>query len=116
MRYLVPVVMVVLTCGLASCRDNPPAIYPTVAPYEEAKLPLGPGDKIQLTIYYGSKNIQAQYTIDSSGDIDVQYIGSVKAGGKTANEIRKDIKDRLEDGYLLDPIVSISIVEINSLK
>jgi polysaccharide biosynthesis/export protein len=116
MRFLSVVAVVVAVVAGSGCRDNPPAIYPTVAPFDEAKMPLGPADKLQLTIYYGSKNITAQYTIDSTGDIDVQYIGAVKVGGKTTREIKDDITKRLGDGYIIDPIVSISIVEINSQK
>ncbi len=98
------------------CRDNPPAIYPTTAPFDEAAMPLGPSDKIQLVVYYGSKDIKAQYTIDATGSIDVQFIGSVIVAGKTTQQVQKDIKQRLGDGYINDPIVSITLVEINSQK
>jgi len=98
------------------CRDNPPVVYPTTAPFDETQMPLGPSDKIQLTVYYGSKDIKAQYTIDATGDIEVQFIGSVKVAGKTTQVVQKEIKDRLGDGYINGPIVSITLVEINSQK
>lgn len=102
-------------CLCASCHDDPPVIYPTIAPLDVNKLALGPGDKLNLTVFYGSHSIQAAYTLDSSGQISVQFIGAVEANGKTLEQVREDIKARLADGYLNDPIVSLTISEINSL-
>jgi polysaccharide export outer membrane protein len=99
----------------AGCHDNPPVTYPTVASVDESKLPLGPGDKLNLTVYYGAKSINANYMLDASGQMDVQFIGAVTAGGKTLGAVRDEIKARLADGYLKDPIVSLTIVELNSL-
>ena len=106
-------VLTILVC--ASCHDDPPVIYPTTAPLDVNKLALGPGDKLNLTVFYGSHSIQAAYTLDSSGQISVQFIGAVEANGKTLEQVRDDIKRRLADGYLNDPIVSLTIAEINSL-
>jgi protein involved in polysaccharide export with SLBB domain len=98
-----------------ACHDDPPVVYPTIAPLDVNKLALGPGDKLNLTVFYGSHSIQAAYTLDNSGQISVQFIGAVEANGKTLEQVREDIKARLADGYLNDPIVSLTITEINSL-
>jgi polysaccharide export outer membrane protein len=90
-------------------------IYPTTAPLDVNKLALGPGDKLNLTVFYGSHSLQASYTLDNSGQISVQFIGAVEANGKTVEEVREAIQKRLADGYLNDPIVSLTIAEINSL-
>jgi polysaccharide export outer membrane protein len=100
---------------LSGCGDDPPVVYPTVAPFDETKLVLGPGDKLALSVFYGSKEMKATYSLDSSGQIEVQYIGSVTALGKSVSEVQADIQQRLADGYLNDPIVSLTVVEINSL-
>jgi polysaccharide biosynthesis/export protein len=99
---------------LVGCRDNPPIVYPTVAPFDESKMTLGPGDKLELTVYYGAKQSKATYTLDPSGDIEVQFIGTVKAGDITAGQVQTEIQTRLADGFLNKPIVSLSVVEINS--
>jgi len=108
--------LLVLFVLLVACRDDPPIVYPMTAPFDEAKLPLGPGDKIELVIYQGSREQKAAYTLDASGDMEVQYIGTVKGAGKTVRSVREEIQMRLADGYLLDPVVSVSVVEINSQK
>jgi polysaccharide export outer membrane protein len=104
-----------IVLAAVGCHDDPPVTYPTVAKVDESRLPLGPGDKLSLTVYYGARSLQALYTLDASGQIDVQFIGAVSAGGKTLGVVRDEIKSRLADGYLNDPIVSLTIVELNSL-
>lgn len=99
---------------LASCGDNPPAVYPTVAPLDETQLTLGPGDKIELVVYAGTRNSTATYVLDASGEIEVQYIGTIAAAGKTAKDIKDEVQAKLADGYLVDPIVSLSVLEVNS--
>jgi protein involved in polysaccharide export with SLBB domain len=111
----VSILLIVLATTGAGCHDDPPVVYPTVATLDESNLKLGPADKLNLTVYYGSKSINATYTLDQSGQISVQFIGTVTAGGKTLGEVRDEIKARLADGYLNEPIVSLTIVEINSL-
>lgn len=108
-------VLVMLAVGVFACGDNPPVVYPTVAPFDESRLLLGPGDKLALSVFYGSKEMKATYTLAGSGDIEVQFIGRVGAGGKSVRDVQEDIRVRLADGYLVDPIVSLTVVEINSL-
>jgi len=111
MRALFIIVALVMACG-----DDPPVVYPTVAPFDEAKLALGPGDKLQLVVYWGSKSSSATYLLDATGDMEVQYIGKITAGGKSTRQVQEEIKKRLADGYLVDPVVSLTVIEINSLK
>ncbi|HEY3804363.1 MAG TPA: polysaccharide biosynthesis/export family protein [Kofleriaceae bacterium] len=115
MRVLALIVMVI---GLAACQNVPPANYPAVPPdFDVTKLALGPGDKVELTIYYGGgKESKATYTLDSSGQMEVQYIGTVDAGGKDPSSVKDEIQRRLGDGYLVNPGVSLSVAERNSLK
>ena len=101
---------------LVGCGDDPPPVYPTIAPIQEDQLTLGPGDKIELVVYGGTRQSKATYVLDASGDLEVQYIGTVSAGGKTAKAVQEVIQARLADGYLRDPIVSLTVVEINSRK
>ncbi len=101
----------------AACGDNPPVVYPTAPPsLNESQLTMGPGDKIDLVIYFGQNETKATYTLDSSGEIAVRYIGTVSAAGKTAAQLKGEVQTKLADGYLRDPIVSVTVSEINSRK
>ncbi|HUS28116.1 MAG TPA: polysaccharide biosynthesis/export family protein [Kofleriaceae bacterium] len=111
MRLLVLAFLAFVACG-----DNPPVVYPTVAPFDPAKLALGPGDKLELTVFYGQNEQKQTYTLDASGQMEVRYIGAVSANGKTTHEVQEEIRSRLADGYLNEPIVQLQVVEINSLK
>lgn len=101
---------------LVGCSDNPPPIYPTTSPIDEAKLSLGPGDKLELVVYHGSTQTKANYVLDAVGEMEVQYIGTVSAGGKTAKSVQKEIELKLADGYYNNPVVSLTVLEINSRR
>jgi polysaccharide export outer membrane protein len=111
MRLIALIMLLLLGCG-----DNPPVVYPTTAPFDDTKLALGPGDKLELTLFYGDNEAKQTYTLDSSGQMEVRFIGTVAAGGKTVRDVQEEIRSRLADGYLRDPVVSLTVVEINSLK
>jgi polysaccharide export outer membrane protein len=112
-----PILLACLITGvLAGCKPPPPANYPTSTPIEEVEAPLGPGDVFDVVIYYGSKEAKASYRLSKTGAIAVQYIGDVIANGKTVAALQEEIRARLADGYLRDPIVSISLTEANSTK
>ena len=109
-------VLILLVVLATACRDNPPPTYPTVVPTDETKLALGPGDKIELVVYHGSTQTKANYVLDAVGEMEVQYIGTVVAGGKTPKSVQEEIQQKLADGYYNDPVVSLTVVEINSRK
>jgi polysaccharide export outer membrane protein len=115
MRQFLLVLVILVAFVAPSCHDDPPVVYPTIAPLDVNKLALGPGDKLSLTVFYGSHSLQAAYTLDNSGKVSVQFIGAVEANGKTVEQVRETIQARLADGYLNDPIVSLTLAEINSL-
>lgn len=101
---------------LVACRDIPPANYPTTQPTVEATLsPLGINDVIEVVIYNGTQRTNATFRLDPTGKISVQYIGDVDALNKKPNELKDEIQRRLADGYLVDPIVSVIVTEVNSL-
>lgn len=99
------------------CGQLPPADYPTAQPVEDMPiLPIGIGDVIEVTIHNGAQSNKLPFKIDSTGKISVQYIGDVDVLGKTPTALKTDIQARLADGFLVDPIVSVTVTEINSLS
>jgi protein involved in polysaccharide export with SLBB domain len=110
------ILLAIVLLAYGGCGDDPPVVYPTVAPFDDTKLALGPGDKLELTVFYGNHEAKQTYTLDGSGQMEVRYIGTVSAGGKTVRNVQEEIRSRLADGYLNDPVVQLTVVEINSLK
>jgi len=116
MRPLLVALVLALLSGVGACGDVPPANYPTVAPAEDLSSELGVGDVVDVTIFNGTKESKASYTLNDSGTISVHYIGEVPAVGRTPDALRDEVRARLADGYLRDPIVAIRVTEVNSRK
>jgi polysaccharide export outer membrane protein len=115
MRHLTWVVLAALViCD--GCGGAPAAHYPSTQPLEERDAPLGPGDAFDLTIYFGSSENKSSYRLTPTGKIAVQYIGDVVAAGKTVQELQDEIRAKLADGYIREPVVNISLTEANSTK
>ena len=112
-RLLCVLIAAVLT---SACSDPPPADYPTAGIIPAAEAPLGSGDVFELRIYYGNHELKSTHRLNASGAISVQFIGSVAVAGKLVAAVEEDIRGRLSDGYLRDPVVSITLLEANSQR
>ena len=109
---------VVITMGAiapACGGGTTPTNYPD-SPRTTKSATLGPGDVIDVRVFYGSKELNRGYRIAQDGSIAFPYIGRVETKDRSQSDVEKDIQTRLADGYLNDPIVSIDIKEYNSRK
>jgi polysaccharide biosynthesis/export protein len=91
--------------GLASSRP--------VLAQEEYRL--GPEDVIEVTVW-GHQDLQRQVAIALDGTITFPLIGEVKAAGKSIQGLEKALAQKLADGYLVNPQVSINVKEYKSQK
>jgi len=76
---------------------------------------LGPGDVFEVRIY-GEKGLSGVHRMADDGSIDFPLIGRVDANGLTPREIGAQIVERLRQGYLVSPSVSVYVREYNSRK
>ena len=76
--------------------------------YDDYKL--SSGDKISIQVYDES-DLDLEVLLDSSGNIAYHMLGLVPYDGLTVKELKKTLTDKLSGGYLIDPKVSVSIVE-----
>jgi polysaccharide export outer membrane protein len=102
--------------ALAACSQIPPANYPTTAPPIDDDSALGSGDVFELAVFNGAKETRSSYHVDPNGTVSVQYIGDVQVLGKRPFEVQREVQARLADGYLVAPVVSVTVTEINSRK
>lgn len=70
---------------------------------------LGSGDKVRVTVF-GEADLSGEYEIDGSGVVAFPLIGEVKAIGGSARDLEKTIANKLLDGYLKNPVVSIEVL------
>jgi polysaccharide export outer membrane protein len=75
---------------------------------------LAPGDRITVTVF-GQADLSVDTLVDDAGNILVPFIGPIDAAGRTILECQKLIHDRLADGVLNQPSVSVRISELRPL-
>jgi protein involved in polysaccharide export with SLBB domain len=70
---------------------------------------LGADDKVRI-IVYNEPNLTGEYLVNSAGMISFPLIGDVQALDRSTEEVRKEIEDKLANGYLRAPQVSIDVL------
>jgi len=76
---------------------------------------LGVGDVFEIRVFM-EPELSAVYRVSSDGVINFPLIGKITASGLSAIQLADIIAQKLKDGYLADPQVSIFIKEYNSKK
>lgn len=99
------VVLVVTACDAGA---PAPQIPEPLAP--AAVHRLGPGDVFEAKVF-GDERLDGKYQLAEDGTINFPLLGTIDAAGKTQHELAELLEDRLADGYLRDPHVTINIVE-----
>jgi len=84
---------------------------PTLAPSMD--YVVGAQDLLKITIY-GEPLLSGAIRVDNDGSFPFQYLDRVKAEGLTTAQIEKVLRDRLGDGYLRSPQVSVEVIEYRS--
>lgn len=77
---------------------------------------IGALDKISITVFQEPELSLAEVPVDASGNILLPLIGSVTAAGKTTGELSREIADRLDERFLVDPQVSVIVSSSVSQK
>ncbi len=76
---------------------------------------IGPGDVLVIRVW-GHEDLTQEVVVSPEGGFRFPLIGEVKAVGRSAEEVRMILTERLADGYLVDPQVEVIIREYNSQK
>jgi protein involved in polysaccharide export with SLBB domain len=107
-----------LTCALcasgAACADPKPSVYPAQPSYVEDST-AAPNDLLEIRVAK-QEPLTGEFEIDGDGMISFPHIGAVASSGKTPLQIGTEIHDRLADGYLRDPQVTVRIKERRSKR
>jgi len=69
---------------------------------------LGPGDQLHI-IVFGEADLTGDFRIGPSGNLPFPLIGEVDASGLTAQQLGGVLEQRLREGYVRAPRVSVSI-------
>src|SRR5262245_35354599 len=76
---------------------------------------LGPGDKLSITVHRRA-DLSGEFRVLPGGVVSLPFLGNVSAAGKTVEEVRDAVVQRLrDDAALLDPRVSVEIAEMQPI-
>jgi polysaccharide export outer membrane protein len=93
-----------MLAGCSSYRPTPAAFHEVL----EQPYRLGAGDRIRVTVFE-QEGLTNTYSVDQSGYLSFPLVGAIPARGHTAQQMEKEIADKLRQGYLRDPDVSVEI-------
>lgn len=111
----------VLTGCASNTTPSPPTVvgavnYPLPRPAETVEYTIGVGDLLDVTVFQVPTLSKEDVLVDSAGDIQLPLLGTIHAEGVTAPALAESIRVRLDNQYLRDPSVSVSVAEAAGLK
>ena len=107
-------ILLALAILLPACGDPTPSKYPSQEVYVEDTT-LGIGDEFLVRVFR-QKDMTDTYVVSSEGTISFPLIGVIEVVGKTPPQVEELLRDRLADGFLKNPQVSILVKEYKSKK
>ena len=93
-----------LLTGCASYRPAPAAFHEVL----EQPYRLGAGDRVRVTVFE-QEGLTNTYAVDQAGYVAFPLVGAVAARGFTTQQLEGNIAEKLRQGYLRDPDVSVEI-------
>lgn len=109
-------VLVVAFCLAAACQSGKPQPEPShVADMLPPDESLGVDDVFQVRVY-GEGDLSGEFRISDDGTIDYPFAGRMHVLGLRSGEVQTLIAEKLKDGYLKNPQVSVMVKEWNSRK
>ena len=91
---------------LAGCARTPPPLPGGVT----GAYHLGTGDTVRI-IVYNQQSLSNDFTVGDDGTISVPMLGAVPARGKTVQELEGVLYNKLNDGVLVRPGVSVQLAQ-----
>jgi protein involved in polysaccharide export with SLBB domain len=86
--------------------------------YSAPEIPpsvLGADDLVEIRVHLESE-LSGEFRLDASGAIDFPLLERVELAGLLPSEAAAKLRDGLSDGYMVDPQVTVDVLEFNSRK
>jgi polysaccharide export outer membrane protein len=81
--------------------------YASASPYQQPYT-LDAGDKLRIVVF-GQDGISNSYVVDAGGNVNLPLIGAVPARGYATQQLSKMIVERLKQGYVREPHVTVEV-------
>lgn len=74
----------------------------------DAPYLLDAGDRLRIQVF-GQEGLTNSYIVDAAGNVSITLIGTVPARGLTTVDLSRRIAERLRNGYIRNPHVSVEV-------
>lgn len=102
---------VILSLFVSGCASSPHSAAAVAVDYV---YKLGRGDKVKIAVF-GEEQLTGDFALNGNGEISFPLLGLVKAEGRSVEELRAEIQDRLGREYIRNPRVTIDIANYRSV-
>ena len=110
-------VMALALCAAAAILPGCTTYNPPARAFHEATIQpytLDSGDRLRVTVFE-QEGLTNTYTVDQAGYIAFPLIGQVAVRGLTLPKVEKLVAQKLQQGYLRNPDVSIEVDRCRSV-
>jgi polysaccharide biosynthesis/export protein len=76
---------------------------------------LGPEDEIEIRVW-NHDDLTRKMRVGLKGTITYPFVGEIRAQGRTIQELQKELEHKLGPRYIVNPIVTINVLEYKSQK
>lgn len=117
-RIYACVIGLIAACiGASGCAHNAPVAPPAAADAEDvlADDQVGVDDMFDVRVY-GEPDLSGSYRVATDGTIDFPLAGRIPVAGLRTGEIQARLKERLKEGYIKNPQITVLMKEWNSRK
>jgi len=103
--------------GASGCAHNASVPPPAAADAEDvlADDQVGVDDMFDVRVY-GEPDLSGSYRVATDGTIDFPLAGRIPVAGLRTGEIQARLKERLKEGYIKNPQITVLMKEWNSRK
>jgi len=74
---------------------------------------VGPGDVLAVHVFY-EPQLSGSFRVENDGQFGYPFLGRVSASGRTVGSIAGLLKERLSEGYLRNPQVTVDVEQFRS--
>lgn len=105
--------VLLLSALVAFAQDPAPVAAVGAVGTTSSLYQVGVADVLQVTVY-GEANLSGQFPVDADGMIDFPLLGRLGVRDQTPEAIAAGLKARLQDGYIRNPNVTVSVSSYQS--
>ncbi len=113
MLVLSGLALVLLTGCSGAPRPSSSGLSREPDPALERVYRVGIGDRLKIVVF-GEPDLSGEFEVGAGGAISMPLLGDLPAKGQTVQQLSSSLTQRLDDGYLKDPKVSIQVLNYRS--